>query len=418
MNFRTSYEGTTCAQCDHLIVAGSLCISLVPIAGESAARDEADEFAVLHLECEQCDFNDSCFVRYASRRTPIEAVEDGVCAYCQHEFEAGQPILTETIVLSEEVEQELDETQEPDTQAETEGAGERAASSRWKKRGLGVFRRAGGAVAAPAKMLSQHVPERFRDLSPGFQSKVSRAGLRSWLKPRTMAESESLWENSVPKWVRHLGGTEKFVDGKHASHIESVLRAPDKARLDSNTIWERAASNIKRGSDNIRPLELGWIKTRNFVDASGIVARRMAGGAARGAIWSAVLEAPVSVAENLVHVRKGRESGTEAAKRVLADTTKAGATGAAVGGGMVIVVATGGGAILAPIALPMAVVGGSIFAFSSVRRIWQAIHAEPETDPVVEATWITLQFHAECSECDSGELCHAAFLNGVLPPES
>ena len=31
-----------------------------------------------------------------------------------------------------------------------------------------------------------------------------------------------------------------------------------------------------------------------------------------------------------------------------------------------------------------------------------------------EAAWAALAFHAECTECDSGELCHDAFLRHLV----
>ena len=211
-----------------------------------------------------------------------------------------------------------------------------------------------------------------------------------------------------------LGKTEEFIRGKSASHIESVRNAMDKARLNTNILWESEKANWSRGPRNMTRFELLGVRAKNAVDASRIVGRQMAGGAARGAAWAALFEAPISAAVNGIHYGKGRKSREEAVKSVAADTAKAGITGAAVGGGMVIVVAAGGGAILAPIALPMAVVGGSIFAVSSAFRIGRALSDEPKDDGELEAAWAALAFHVECTECDSTELCHDAFLNSVV----
>ena len=208
--------------------------------------------------------------------------------------------------------------------------------------------------------------------------------------------------------------TEEYTRGKTASHIESFANAPGKAKSATNIVLESAKSNANRGSRNMTRFELFGLKAKNAVDASRIVGRQMAGGAARGAAWAALFEAPISAAVNGIHYGKGRKSGEEAVKSVAADTAKAGITGAAVGGGMVIVVAAGGGVILAPIALPLAIVGGSIFAVSSAFRIGRALVDEPKDDGGLEAAWAALAFHVECVECDTGELCHDAFLNDVV----
>jgi len=278
--------------------------------------------------------------------------------------------------------------------------------------------RGGNVIGAAGRAIPKGVSGNFKGLPKEVQGTFSRAGLRSWMTRRNMAESTQFFEASVPRFVRNLGKTAEFIKGKQASHIESFKNAPHKVRWDSNLLWERATANVKRGADNIRRWELRSIKARNFVDASGIVAKRMAGGAAKGAIWAAMFEAPVSAIENFIHVRKGRESRVEAAKQVATDSAKAGAAGAAVGGAIVFVVAMGGGTILAPIALPVTAVGLGVYAVSSTLRIRRAINGETEDTTETDAVWVELAFHAECSECESGELCHDAFLRDVAASAS
>ena len=416
MYFRTSQEESECANCDHPIAAGNLCISLAPIDDQDIETAEPSEFAVLHLECENCESGESCFVSYASRQLPTEAHEDGKCAYCQHGIEVGRPILLETIVVIDEDEeaQESDETQEQEAQEEIEDINKGSAASRWAKRGFGVGREAGGGLLAAAKSLPSRFPGRFKDLTPKLQGKFARAGFRSWWKPRNIVEAEQFHKSTVPRLVRNLGKTGEFIKGKSASHIESVANAPHNARSATNIVWESTKANIKRGSRNMNRLELFGVRARNAVDASRIFGRQMAGSAARGAAWAALFEAPISAAVNGIHYGKGRKSRDDAVKSVAADTAKAGAVGASVGAGMAIVVAAGGGAILAPITLPMAVVGGSIFAVSSAFRIRRALVDEPKDDGGLEAAWAALAFHVECVECDTGELCHDAFLRSVM----
>ncbi|MCY4575847.1 MAG: hypothetical protein OXC55_04505 [Chloroflexi bacterium] len=342
-------------------------------------------------------------------------MDDGTCGYCDHPFLAGQPILTETFLVVGEDEQSLAASPDHDFNDSTEQRPRRLKTVRQTTEMIAtVAARGGNIIGAAGRAIPKGVSGKFTGLPTNLQRRMMRAGLGKTRGIRNAAEAAEFYTQSVPRSVRNLGEVSAFLKGKTASHIESVANAPSKAGLSSNIIWERAASNIKRGSDNIRRLELRWIKTRNLVDASGIVAKRMAGGAAKGAIWSAVLEAPVSVAENLVHVKKGRESGTEATRQVVADTTKAGAAGAAVGGAMVLVVAMGGGTILAPIALPLTAAGLGVYAISSTLRIRRAMSDEHEDVAETDAAWVDLAFHVECPECDSGELCHDAFLNSVV----
>ena len=414
MYFRTSDEDTTCSQCDHLIAAGSLCMSIAPIGvGEDEAAEPV-ELATLHVRCEQCRSGESCLMSYASQQSPIPAPEEGVCAYCQHEFQIGHPILLESVLVVDEEAQESDETQEPDVQTESRKIETGSAVSRWAKRGLEMARESGAGAVAAAKSVPANFPRGFKDLTPKVQGRFARAGLRSWWKSRSFVEAGRFYESSVPRFVRNLGKTEEFIKGKSASHIESVRNAMDKARSNTNILWESEKANWSRGPRNMTRFEILKINAKNSVDASRIVGKRMAGGAARGGALAALMEAPISATENFIHFRRGRKSREDAAKAVAKDTAKAGATGVAVGSGMVFVVAVGGGAILAPIAMPMAVVGAGVYAVSSTLRIRRAMSDEHEDVAETDAAWVDLAFHVECPECDSGELCHDAFLNSVV----
>ena len=389
MYFRATEKESVCAHCNHPIAAGSLCISLAPIDDQDI---EPSEFAVLHLECESCESGESCFVSYASKQSPIEAQDEGVCAYCHHGIEVGQPILFETILAIAE-------------ETEAEQAPQVKAGARLDKLGQGL---------ATMRFFRHLASSRFRDLPLQLQRRFQRMGLGNGRGIRTPGQARALYEQVVPGPIRRLGRTEEYLRNRAASHIESVANVPGKAKSPTNIVLESAKANANRGSRNMNRLELLSIKAGNAVDASRVVGRAIAGGAARGAAWAALFEAPISAAVNGIHYGKGRKSGEEAVKSVAADTAKAGITGAAVGGGMVIVVAAGGGVILAPIALPIAVVAGSIFAVSSAFRIGRALSDEPKDDGELEAAWAALAFHVECVECDTGELCHDAFLRSVM----
>ena len=392
MYFRASEEESVCSFCDHPIAAGSLCLSLAPITEQDVESAEPAEFAVLHPECDDCESDESCFVSYASRQSPTEAHEDGLCAYCEHGIEVGQPILSETILAIAE-------------ETEAEQAPQVKVGARLDKLGQGL---------ATMRFFRHLASSRFRDLPLQLQRRFQRTGLGNGRGIRTPGQARALHQQVVPGPIRRLGMTEEYLRGKTASHIESVANAPAKAKSATNIVLESAKSNANRGSRNMNRLELLSIKAGNAVDASRVVGRAIAGGAARGAAWAALFEAPISVVENLILFEKGRKSRGDAAKSVAKDTAKAGAVGAAIGAGMIVVVGVVGGTVLAPVAMPIAGVGISIYAVSSVFRIRRAISDEPDDNSATEATWAALAFHAECTECDSGELCHDAFLRSVM----
>ena len=78
-------------------------------------------------------------------------------------------------------------------------------------------------------------------------------------------------------------------------------------------------------------LELRQARHTNAIDARGIVFRDCLETAKMTAIYSALLEAPVSVIENMIHYHKGRKTGEEAIKDAAKSITMRAATGGAVG---------------------------------------------------------------------------------------
>ena len=346
----------------------------------------------MHLECENCESGESCFVSYASRQSPTEAHEDGKCAYCQHEFQVGQPILLESILVVDD---------EEAAGALEEGAGEGQTERAW-------------AGLAATRFLRPLTAGRFGDLPRHLQRRFHRAGLGNGRGIRTAGQAREFFKKTIPGPIRRLGRTEEYLRNKTAGHVESVKNAPSKAKWSSNIKWESLRSNAGRGSRNMGWFDRLAVNARKGVDTARIVGRTAAANAAKGAIFAGVLEAPVSVAENVLHLRKGRKSREEAAKSVAKDTGRAAAIGGGVAAGMTVFVAVGGGAILSPLSIPLAAAGIGIYAVSSIVRIQNAAADEPDGDATTEAAWAALAFHVECVECDTGELCHDAFLRSVM----
>ena len=221
---------------------------------------------------------------------------------------------------------------------------------------------------------------RFNELSAGLRWKFRLAGLGNGRGIRTPAQAEQFYLRSVPASVRNLGekAVEQFLKGKQASHVESVANAPGKAKTLGNTVWEYSKNNTQRGSRNMTRAQQLGVSIRNGAHAAGLVAKSAAVNAARGVALAAVLEAPVSVAENAIHVMKGKKAKEDAAKDVAKDVGKAGVAGGVVAGGITVVAAMGAGPMMTVAAPIVGTVGLGVFAFSSAWRIRRAIVGDPD----------------------------------------
>ncbi|MYF40239.1 MAG: hypothetical protein F4221_05210, partial [Rhodothermaceae bacterium] len=85
---------------------------------------------------------------------------------------------------------------------------------------------AGAATAVAYNQILAASPD-FGELPLALKVKFAAAGLRdSW---RLMPVAESFYESSVPQVIRNFGkdAVVEFLDGKHASHIESVYNHPE-----------------------------------------------------------------------------------------------------------------------------------------------------------------------------------------------
>ena len=162
-----------------------------------------------------------------------------------------------------------------------------------------------------------------------------------------------------------------FLGKRDLSHIKSKHLQPDLSEDLTNVLFEKRWWNRRRGSRNMKRWEVTRARLDNF--AEGVVngARATTVAAAKGAILGALMELPVSVAENLVLVRGKGKTKKEAWTDVARDVRKSAVTGAAG-----TVVATGIAMIGAPmapaVAVPIAVVGSTLYTWSAAERIWKA----------------------------------------------
>lgn len=162
-----------------------------------------------------------------------------------------------------------------------------------------------------------------------------------------------------------------FLGERDLSHIQSKHLRPDLANDPKNILWEKRPWNRRRGSRNMKQWEMTRARLDNFAEGVAKGARATTVAATKGAILGALMELPVSVAENLILVRSKSKTRNEAWTDVARDVGKSAATGATG-----TVVATGIAMIGVPMApavvIPIALVGSTLYAWSAAERIWKA----------------------------------------------
>ena len=370
-----------CDGCDHPIHEDQRILSDIP---EQIPEDFPREaFRHFHIHCHRCGANSiPCYQMYASRQIPFAAQANADCDRCGHTIHAGQDVLRDSFLASKIT-----------------------GDSREKRGVSGWF-----AGIGRAHKSVDHTP--FKALPLNLKLKFVKAGLGNGRGYRTLAEAEHLYLRTVPRSVRNSGwkGVADYVKGKHASHIESVMNAPSKAKMSPNTLWEPSKWNIKRGSANMKPWDKMRAHTMNRADTARIVGKNALINARRATILAALMEAPVSAAEGAIRVAKGKMSKKDAAKKAAIHTTKSGAVGLAMAGGFTFVAALGAGPILSaasPVLIPMGVVAYSV---SSAQRIKAAMH-DPNPLPRVP-----FYFHTDCSDCGTGLNCFEKFAAEMSRP--
>ena len=219
----------------------------------------------------------------------------------------------------------------------------------------------------------------FNELSQPMRAKMAMAGSRGEWRPVDVATE--FYESTVPFPVRNLGevAVERFVDGKHASHIQSVYNEPGMGMNTANIVWESAGDNISRGSADMTQFQLAQANAKNIFDATGIVLTDALQNAALAGCIGMTLEGIVSLGENLIYVYKGTMTPEEALKSGVKNVAKAGLSGAIGGLGISVAVAFGAGPALAAAAPVLVTIGGTLFAISTYQRIKTALDTTSNT---------------------------------------
>lgn len=162
-----------------------------------------------------------------------------------------------------------------------------------------------------------------------------------------------------------------FLKTHDVSHIDSIKNNPAKAGDIKNVIFEIASRNRARGSKNMTWTDLQRARFDNAVASIKCGFKTAAGTAAKGALFGALLEFPVTVIENTLHVKNNNKSIKEASMDAVKDVGKnallGGASAAALTGLSLL------GVTLGPAAIPLAIVGGVMYTWSATDRIWKAL---------------------------------------------
>ena len=370
-------ETIACDGCGHPIIEGQLVLSDTP---EQIPEDFPREaFRHFHIHCHRCGANSiPCYQLYASKQNSFTAQANTDCDRCGHTIHAGEDVLRDSFFIW-------------NTTRDTGDTGNKRGASGWI---AGASRAHKPAAATP-----------FSALPSWLKLKFIKAGLGNGRGYRTLAEAEQLYLRTVPRSVRSMGpqAIKKFLHGKDASHVESVVNAPSKANMPKNFLWEISSRNRSRGSANMTFLERTRAHARNGVDATRIVGKNALVSARRGTILGVLMEAPVSAIECTICVAKGKMSKKDAIKKATINTAKSGAIGGATAAGLYVAAALGAGPVLSaasPVLIPAGVI---IYSVSTAQRIRAAMH---DPNPLQR---VPLYFHANCSDCGNGQSCFEEF---------
>lgn len=165
----------------------------------------------------------------------------------------------------------------------------------------------------------------------------------------------------------------KFLENpkRDVSHRISIKNDWTKAGDINNIIFEIASKNRARGSKNMTWRELQSARLNNTITGIKCGFKTAVGTAAKGALFGALLELPITVVENTLHVKNNRKSVGDAridvAKDIGISAGFAGVTAAGFTGLSLL------GVTLGPAVMPLTIVGGAVYIWSAADRIWRAL---------------------------------------------
>lgn len=165
-----------------------------------------------------------------------------------------------------------------------------------------------------------------------------------------------------------------FLKTHDVSHRISIKNDPTKAGDINNVIFEPSSVNRARGSQNMSHTEFRKAQSDMAIKGIKYGIKNTVGAVTRGMLFGALLELPIAVIENTLHVKNNgkamKTASVDAVKDVGKNALLGGASAAALTGLSLL------GVTLGPAAIPLAIVGGVMYTWSATDRIWQALDDE------------------------------------------
>ena len=184
----------------------------------------------------------------------------------------------------------------------------------------------------------------------------------------------------IPGGVRLAGqgATLEYLNKHYVSHVLSVKQHPDLAAQPGNLIFELQKSNLARGSNDMRRFEKFKVRLHNVAASIAGARRIVLTTVAKGGAIGVLVELPVTMAVETLHVVNQRKTVKQATK----DGTQTVGIAALAGGataGALTAASTVGFTVGAPVLVILAVVGGSAYVWVSGDRVWYALDDETRT---------------------------------------
>ena len=350
-------EDIDCTECQHRISSGTFCLSQMPSKmPESFRRRNYENFCIKCKECAARGRNPAlrpraCYARrldhwYTRQDETAESIN---CRHCGEVIPKGTWTVAQKFYAW------------PDSEARSESTNDLS------HHGGAVTGVAAGTAVNPA-------PAGWHNLSSSTQRRFQSGGLGRGLGARSPIMAQRLYEREVPEAIRNMGepAVKEFLKRKHFSHIKSVANTPVSAKAPSNVVLEDAGTNLSRGSRNMTSAGREAAKSASRASAIRTGTKTAIKGGAKAGLIAAATEAAVSIPENILHYRRGRKSGEQAAKDMAKSTVTAAGVGVATAGVAKGAAMAGIGLSLGPFGTPLMIGGVTLFAGSAIYRISKA----------------------------------------------
>ena len=240
----------------------------------------------------------------------------------------------------------------------------------------GFLERAASALPAPLVQLVRQSVAQLNALPAELGLRAAYVNQRA----QSGAVTALALAEKIPPGVRVAGddAMKEFVDTRHVSHIESVSNNPVRAADSGNLIWERAKWNLARGARDVNATALLRANADNAGAALRVAGPGILASTGQGCVIGAVMEMPVAAAEQrravLVGTKSNEQAVQDAAKSIAATgLTGCALTAAAAGAASVGVLSLG-----APVLIPIAVAGGSVYVLTTSTRIWNSLSEDEQ----------------------------------------